>query len=334
MIGKRLKFRFSVLASLGAGIALFSLSSCFTGVESTPKINDSELRKTKSSKPSAEELFFENVRLPAASGWIPGRELIVTDPKIRLVLSVHPSGEPANLNPGDVIRFRRFAPAVSLTGDDASDIIFSADGYPELRHRVNVAVDVLSGAEAPVVEVPFTVDPALAMKADSILRSRPGNLWVLSPLWYDAVSGKAVPGYRHMAVKADSVRPGNHLFPLKVYFHVADERYKNTLVGEGEKLVFMADGTSSSGITRSFASLFSFEDPRRRYPSITPEVWDLIVDSRVRAGMTKEECRLALGSPIEVDLAPTRVGDIERWSYSDGVYLIFNPDGTLSSFRL
>lgn len=325
----------TVLAPLGAGIALsVFLSACFTGVESTPKIEESELKRAKAAKPTSEELFLQGVVPPVASEWRPGKALIVADPKIRIVLSNGAGDELAELNAGEVLSFRGFESATSLLGGEATDVVFSTKKYPDLRYRLAVPPEALSGKDAPAVDVPFTVDPSLAHRADSLVMARTGQLYILSPLWYDAATEKAVSGYRLVEVLADSVRPGNHIFPLKLYFRVADPDLAATPVGSGEKMVYLADGGRTSGTTRTFASLFSFTDRRKRYPEISDEVWTLIINSRVREGMTKEECRLALGSPASVELSPTRVGDLERWGYSDGVYLIFSPEGTLMRFQL
>lgn len=324
----------TILAPLGAGIALSMLSSCFTGVESTPRIDDSELRRAKAAKLTPEELFLQSVVPSRAADWTPGKQLIVADSKIRLVLTVPEGAATVELAPGDVLTFKAFEGAASLTGEDACDVLFSAQGYPEVRYRLNISPEALMKDDAPIPEVPFTVDPLLAAKADSIVASRPGPLYVLSPLWYDATTEKAVGGYRLIAVEPDSVRPGNHIFPLKLYFHVADTDLASTEVGRGEKMVFMAHGGKSRGSTRTFPSLFAFDEQRRLHPSITDDTWALIINSRVCEGMTKDECRLALGSPAAVDLTPTRTGDYERWGYSDGVYLIFNPEGLLVRYRL
>ncbi len=58
----------------------------------------------------------------------------------------------------------------------------------------------------------------------------------------------------------------------------------------------------------------------------------MIVCSRVRAGMTRDECRLALGQPTDILRIPTNGGMQERWTYSDGIYLVFD-DGFLTRYR-
>lgn len=84
--------------------------------------------------------------------------------------------------------------------------------------------------------------------------------------------------------------------------------------------------------TRTFERLF-FSATRRQYPEIKDEIWSLIVRSRVREGMTRQECRLALGQPDDVLRIPTYGGMSERWAYNDGIYLVFD-DGYLTAYRL
>lgn len=306
------------------------LGACFTGVESTPKIDASELKRAKASKITPEESLLADVRLQPASQWIPGKELWVTDPKIRMVLTL-PEGGMSELNSGEKLIFKKFEPATDLMGHNVADVVFSSRNYPELRYRVSTDLETLRAQSSPVIEVPFTVDPQIARESDSLLRVNRQPIYAVSPLWYEASTEKESPlgGYRLVEVTVDSVTPGNHLYPLRIYFHVADASLALTPKGSGEKMMF-----SSPGGTRSFSSLFTFQNPRKRYPDITAEVWSLIINSQVQEGMTKEECRLALGSPTTIDLAPTRTGDVERWGYSDGVYLLFNPEGILTRYRL
>jgi hypothetical protein len=83
---------------------------------------------------------------------------------------------------------------------------------------------------------------------------------------------------------------------------------------------------------RSFSNLFSFTDPRRNYPNITDEYWQLITSGTVTTGMTRDECRLALGAPKDVDRQTGYSSVHEMWGYENGIYLIFE-DGILVKFR-
>ncbi len=84
--------------------------------------------------------------------------------------------------------------------------------------------------------------------------------------------------------------------------------------------------------TRRFSSIFSLTDPRLRFPDITDEIWKLITNGRVTTDMTREECRLALGQPDNVDRTPGYSILREVWTYENGIYLIFE-DGRLRTFR-
>ena len=84
--------------------------------------------------------------------------------------------------------------------------------------------------------------------------------------------------------------------------------------------------------TRSFGALFSPTDIRLRYPAISDDVWASIIAGNVKQGMTKDECRLALGEARSIDRRPTYDGLREYWYYDGGTYLIFN-DGVLKTFK-
>ncbi|NDV81230.1 hypothetical protein [Bacteroides sp. 51] len=59
--------------------------------------------------------------------------------------------------------------------------------------------------------------------------------------------------------------------------------------------------------------MFGYGDLRKQYPSITEENWLLLGKGELKTGMTKDECMLALGSPIQIVAKPnTRT---ETWYY-------------------
>ena len=139
-------------------------------------------------------------------------------------------------------------------------------------------------------------------------------------------------GLRHIEVTVDSVVPGDENFPAAVCFSIADSNLaKSAGVADKEYMLYMTAGMTRGG-SRSFDTLFAFDNPRNRYPEIQDDVWEYIIRSRIRKNMTRDECRLALGSPPSVERVPTYGGMVERWSYTDGVYLIFE-DGYLTRFR-
>lgn len=60
--------------------------------------------------------------------------------------------------------------------------------------------------------------------------------------------------------------------------------------------------------------VLAFGNIRKQYPHTTDENWKIISQGEVREGMTTDECRLALGNPIQVEFKQdTR---FETWLYS------------------
>ena len=174
------------------------------------------------------------------------------------------------------------------------------------------------------LQVPFTVDIAMVQEVDRHMKGQ--SYFIKSPLWLDPATGERTDaGLRHIKVKIDSVGIGTSNYPAAVYFTPSEGP-------AGTYMLYMTIGSGRTA-TRNFNTLFAFNDPRRQYPEIRDDVWDLIKKSRVRDGMTRDECRLALGAPAQIEKYPTHGGIVERWRYSEGIYLIFE-DGYLSRFRI
>ncbi len=90
--------------------------------------------------------------------------------------------------------------------------------------------------------------------------------------------------------------------------------------------------TSDTYGSRNFASIFYFSDPKAKYPNITDENWTLIQHGKVGIGMTKEECKLSIGNPDELQSGHSRSQTMDIWQYNDGTFLMFE-DGLLTRFR-
>ena len=63
--------------------------------------------------------------------------------------------------------------------------------------------------------------------------------------------------------------------------------------------------------------VFGFGDLRRQYPSITEDNWQLITNGEIKVGMSKDECRLSLGSPIQI--VKNTNSRYETWYYQGHV---------------
>lgn len=75
--------------------------------------------------------------------------------------------------------------------------------------------------------------------------------------------------------------------------------------------------------------MFGKGNLRAEYPNISDENWTYIVNGEIRLGMTKDECRLSLGSPIQI--AANLNSRYETWYYN-GKVLEFE-DGLLVKIK-
>jgi len=292
-------------------------SSCFTGIESTPRITREDVGKSGVSV-TEEQTFADLIKGTASRDWKAGKQWLVTDNKIALIFA----GSPADVDSlsGQTITLDGISPISTITGVDNIELRFKDPKGQLLSYRTDVPAD--DWGSRATVPIPFAVELTPVAIADSLLKGK--TLYITTPLWYDK-NGQMIRGLRHIPVTVNRVVPGTANYPLCVAF----------TPGEGdptERFILMTYGKSTSA-TRNFDRLFSFDNPRLRYPQITDKTWALIVRSQVAEGMTRDEARLALGTPASIDRGYTRGSlQMERWSYDNGVYLIFE-EGFLIRFR-
>lgn len=288
-------------------------SSCFTGVESTPKIIYKEEKNSRADS-SAEERISSMFKPDPFSRWESGKAFYVTSPRISLALS---GTSPQTVMPetGDSIVYTGCRTVTDLTGDEIVELMFTAPRTgSELTYRTNSTRRKLE--ESDKVEIPFTIDLGLVGLAAGELAGK--EYFIKTSLWSDG-SGGTVNGRKFIKVKVTGVVPGNEVYPFRVLF--ADE-------AGNPGSVYMSAASGARWIPREFQSLFSIADPRLSYPQISDAMWRKIINSKVEKGMTKTEATLALGSPAGIDRGHDHSSSYERWAYSDGVYLIFE-DGLL-----
>ncbi|MDO4319777.1 MAG: hypothetical protein Q4C34_04305 [Bacteroidales bacterium] len=303
----------SALCCLGVATML---GSCFTGIESTPRITENDVRNS-GVKVTPEQSLTAGISTQRPADWRPGKQWVVNDDKISMIFT-SASGNTSSLA-GDTLTLRRIGSYPTLTGNDGLEIVFTrSHGYDSLYYRPDIAMTDLESRNR--LEIPFTVDLGPVAIADSLLRGN--TYYIVTSNWYDA-TGNAVAGLRHVPVTITGVTAGSGIYPLKVAFHSADTP---TI-----RCVMMTYGSSATA-TRNFDRLFSLTDPRLNYPRIRPETWDKIIHSQVTDGMTRDECRLALGAPATINHGASSAGQYERWNYDNGIYLIFE-DGILIRYR-
>lgn len=287
--------------------------NCFTGVESTGKITLSK-KDVNITAPTPEELYLEDIKPSPVKEWKRGKRFWVTDEKFRLVVE---GGNETPIKGGEIIEYDRIEPRFSAGGGESSAIYFSRNGetliYP-VEKRQSEAENELT-----VLQMPMLIDMDLT---DAVKRKLEGKrLWTKSALWLDD-SLKYQKGQKFTAVDIIEIEPGNTFFPIKITFK--DEN--------GEKGAFLMNIGNSGNESRSFSRLFSLSDPRVTYKHISEENWKAIKREELRAGMTKEECRLSKGNPSDTDAGHSYSSTMEIWKYPDGTLLRF-VDGVLVSYQ-
>lgn len=294
-------------------------NSCFTGIESTPRISAGDVRKRDAAQTTAEQRFLSDVHPETPASWNKGKRFFVTDDKISIIFS--PDDVVPDSLAGSEIIFDCFEDTPSVTGEGSTVICFTTESTRQsLRYKTNIPMAQLSQRQS--LEVPFTVEQSVVWRVDSAMRGN--TYYIATPKWFDAVNDAAHSGRRHIPVTITSVKPGSHIYPLKVYFTCPDD---------GNVYWIPMTVGDDRAATRNFHTVFNFDNPRHRYPHITDSTWQLITGSRVTAGMTRDECRLALGAPNSYRTIPVYNAVVEQWSYDDGVYLIFE-DGILTRYRI
>lgn len=296
--------------------SLLPLQGCFfTGVESTPRITGKDVKR-EVPPPTVEDSYLASVGDAPFSSWEPGKTFIVTDDRIGRIFGA--SATSAGSLKGSVIRYSGTREAVAVTGGTVSDIIFTSPTGLPLTYRINKSQSRLMADS--VIEIPFTIQMSVIEDARRLLQGK--EFYILTSLWRNDDDEPIWKGRKFIPVRIDSVSPGNALFPIKIAFTDPDGNSGRVFIHPGAK----------GDAPRTFSRVFSFTDPRLRYPHITPEHWQMIIDGRVTEGMTLEECRLSLGAPKEIDRGATNSYIREAWLYENGVYLLFE-DGLLKRYR-
>ena len=297
------------------------LVACNTGIETTKTIKMSRSER-KEAQPRNEDLLADSIVSQPLSAWKAGKPFMVADDKVALLLEsdkVTYGSDSLSLK-NHVLRYDGTESGSDAGGGSVTLIRF-LDGDTLYKYNTGRTADYarhyITG-----LDIPMMIDMDMVSLADSLLKGR--RIWILNQLWYDA-SGNKLDGRKYVPVTITGVRPGDIVFPCIVDF----------TDGNGNSASVFMNIKTASGIgaeSRTFPSLFSLVDPKEAYPSILPETWTLIQSGNVTLGMTKDECRLALGTPSDVDAGHNWSSTIDIWSYKDGTFLQFE-DGLLVNFR-
>lgn len=122
-------------AGVLAAILLFApsvlLQSCFTGIESTPKITYKDVRRQNAGE-SPEQEFAGHFQAVPFSGWRPGRQFLVADARAIYTYSA-PARKSVGISLGDTLVYRGVREMPSITGGEVAELIFTSVSHPLTR---------------------------------------------------------------------------------------------------------------------------------------------------------------------------------------------------------
>lgn len=291
-------------------------SGCHTGIESTKTISLSKSDR-KQLAPTAEEMLMEGLQAPKLDKWREGKMFLVSDKRASLVFDPSSSVPEGDDLSGRVIEYAGLTSKTTPGGGDEAVMIFKA-GDMILQYSTG-KTPVLALESISSMDVPMLIDLDLVDKARDILLGR--KVWTRSQLWYDQNDNK-IDGRKFVPVEITDVSPGTMVFPLKI--SIKDET--------GAPAVMFMNAGNAGMESRTFQNIFSLTDPKDRYPDVRDEVWSLVQRGKVRLGMTKDECKLSLGNPAEVNSGHDWNSIMDIWRYANGAFLRFQ-DGLLVDFR-
>ena len=294
---------------------MLMLAGCFTGIESTQKINITrEDRKLLTL--TEEDTFLNKIHGQPLAEWNTGKQFIVSDGRISLLFDRSGGYHEHSDTSGMTGRHLAFKGISHRRLPDASEetVLLLSDEKNEFRLPTGKSpLESRYGVQSS--DIPMLIDLDMVKDADRLLTGR--KLWIRTALWYD-IDGNRMAGRKFIPVTVERVEPGTMEFPPRLT--LSDE--------SGLTFIQYMNIGNGSNESRSFAKLFRLSDPRTSYPAISDENWALIQKGKIRLGMTKEECRLSLGNPTSTDSGHDYSSTIDIWKYEDGTFLRFQ-DGLL-----
>ena len=308
----------SLLSLIFSFSLLLPLCSCFTGIESTKKINLSR-QDRKLALPTPEEKYMEQIEPEPLKNWDTGKLFMASDDKALLVIVPREGlvDIPPDSVKGKILQFYGVDSKINAAGDINLVLLFFDGVYIYTFDTGKPFQEAMENLKSD--QVPMLIDLQMVDEARALLNGK--QVWTRSSLWYDK-DGNRVPGRKFIPVTITNISPGNMVFPLEVEITDPDGN---------QAFLFMNFG-SNDNESRAFGNLFSLSDLRKHYPGIDDETWEYITKEKVKPGMTKEECRLALGNPTEANSGHDYSQTLDIWSYENG-YVLWFEDGRLVKTR-
>ena len=296
---------------------MLSLASCGTGIEVKERVTDKDVLKVIRQVDNKHLLSTLEAYSDSVPAWKVGKRFWVADNQARLLF--------AHSNDYDIDTVSLAGKVLTYDGYDTGGIyddrntvnLHFGDGNNRYVYRTGKTIADFK----PGFSIPMLIDQDMV---DHFARQIAGrDYYIRTAIWYDRLSEQMIDGRHFIKVHIDSVKPGNAVLPMRVLF---------TSLDTGEKAMVWMSESATVMLGRDFDALFVESDPRLAYPDISDENWRRITRAQVEIGMTKEECRLALGSPVRISENPYQGGLKEYWYYDGGAYLFF-VDGLLNQYR-
>lgn len=294
------------------------LSGCSTGIEGTKTITYSKSER-KEVNASPEETFMDAIKPLKLKYWKTGKRFMISDNRAALVFepTTRKTADSVNMK-GRVITFNRLIERPTPGGANQAVISFIDDTNEYLYPTGKILNDALENLSS--LDIPMLIDLDLIDGYKDKLEGL--KLWTRSQLWYDE-NGEKRTGRKFVPVTITKVMPGDMLF--NIHLDIKDE--------SGSDAIMYMNPSNRGLESRTFANLFFLSDPKTQHSSIQPDVWELICNGEVKTGMTKEECKLSLGNPDDVNTGHDWNQTIEIWNYKNGSFLQFQ-DGLLTRYRI
>ena len=293
------------------------LVSCYTATESTPRI---KVDKDIIRRITAEEAVMDNNFVEhGCHTWLTGKTFTSVDSRLSPVLRPEDNDVSDEVDMmGKNFVYCGFREDNIYGNKDVVYLLFDCEGSKYSYYTGKSMQEIETTNYQPLI--PSLVDMDVVAMARSLFVGK--TLYIKSNRWYNP-QGELMQGRQLVSVRVTGVEPGNNVLPLAISY--VDER-------DVQAQVYITTKSSSQTQMLTFDRLFSYDDPRLQHPDISDEVWKAITEARLMQGMTKVECRLAIGTPSEVKKIPTYSGLKEQWLYNSGAYLFFS-DGVLEEFR-
>lgn len=299
-----------------SGLFMLSLASCSTGIESTKTIrmNKEDLRQMAKTD---EQIFASQIAGEMLKDWKPGKRFMAMSDRTLYIFDPSSSiNSDLDSLEGTILQYSGVETRINPDLKDECVILFS-DGKSDYRYSTGKSLnDAMSEIDSS--KLPLISDMDLIDRWKEKLTGK--KLWTKSNLWYDADNHRK-DGLKFAEVEVMDVIPSTGDFPI------------NVKVTRDEEVSYIhMNYTSDKADSRNFAAVFFLSDPKLKYPNIEESNWRLIQSGKVGPGMTKDECRLALGNPDEVQSGHSTSQTLDIWQYGNGTYLFFS-DGLLTNFR-